>query len=310
MAITLLYVVEFVTIVAATQIRLEFYSEQSFDPKISAVQNVQRPRKNDNVRSDCDDFFIPTRGLVESGKVLKCVSEVDEEPHFGKGYISMSVLYYSGRTLFDIHSSNGSAARVELSTFLQSKSRVNMRTMPFRPDLADEHERKHLLNSIANGVRRRLQHKELDARHTLWSERRSLGSGGVLQTMDFEHYYQWNDSLETIKTALTEELRYMDLVLNSTGKPWVFRRRFTFEQMNAAMAVVKQYRIDIGWLASSLVILSITLFVMNSNVTHFDEIAFVAMKELMGEDCVLGPLVTDGRLGRDVDLREGDGTLS
>ncbi|PXF39727.1 hypothetical protein BWQ96_10565 [Gracilariopsis chorda] len=284
--------------------RSQHFAEQNFDPKISVVRGAQRPRRVDNLWSDCDDFFVSTRGLFESGKVLKCVSEVRDQLTPYKANIKLSVRYYSGDTIFDIHSRNGSYKTIDLSTFLLSKGGVRFRTMPFRPDLSSEPELKHLLNGILNGVRRRLGYSELDTRHTLWAGKELEGASEVAEEIIFYHFHDWNDSAETIATAFMAELRYMDLVLNSTGLPWVFTRPYTFEQMNPAIAVVKQYRIAHGWLLIALVLVILIQFVVNTRVTHFDEVAFLAMKELMGEDCVLGPLAADGVVGAEVDLRE------
>ncbi|PXF39677.1 hypothetical protein BWQ96_10624 [Gracilariopsis chorda] len=303
-ALALLYIAELVTIIAGTTMRSQHFAEQNFDPKISVVRGAQRPRRVDNLWSDCDDFFVSTRGLFESGKVLKCVSEVRDQLTPYKANIKLSVRYYSGDTIFDIHSRNGSYKTIDLSTFLLSKGGVRFRTMPFRPDLSSEPELKHLLNGILNGVRRRLGYSELDTRHTLWAGKELEGASEVAEEIIFYHFHDWNDSAETIAAAFMAELRYMDLVLNSTGLPWVFTRPYTFEQMNPAIAVVKQYRIAHGWLLIALVLVILIQFVVNTRVTHFDEVAFLAMKELMGEDCVLGPLAADGVVGTEVDLRE------
>ncbi|KAI0558482.1 hypothetical protein FGB62_207g011 [Gracilaria domingensis] len=180
-----------------------------------------------------------------------------------------------------------------------------MQTMPLRPDLQSEAELKYLLNVMLNGVRRRLEYDQLDLRHRWWDRTELLGSKLSSDAIYFDHFYEFNASVEMIGAALKEELRFMDLDLNSTGKPWVFRRSHTFEQIEPLMAVVRQYRIANSWLLIALVIVCITQFVVNSNVTHFEEVAFVAMKELMGADCVLGPLVTDDVVAREVDLRKG-----
>ncbi|KAI0559441.1 hypothetical protein FGB62_151g01 [Gracilaria domingensis] len=306
-----LYIAELVTIIAGTQVRSEYIAEQNFDPKLSVVGDTQRPRWEDDVRSDCDDFFVPIRGLFEAGKVLKCVSEVPPDRFILlRGAIRLSVFYFSGESRFDIFSANGSAVGIELSTFVVSKSRVFMRTMPLRPDLQSEAELKYFLNVMLNGVRRRLKYDELDVRHTLWRRGEDSGANEVSDGTFFDHFHEFNVSAEMIGKALRAELRDMDLELNSTGKPWVFRRSHTFEQMEPAMAVVRHHRIANAWLLIALVLVSMIQIIVNARATHFDEVAFVAMRELMGEDCLLGPLVTDGVVGKEVDLRKEGGKPS
>ncbi|KAI0561850.1 hypothetical protein FGB62_70g03 [Gracilaria domingensis] len=187
-----------------------------------------------------------------------------------------------------------------------------MRTMPFRPQIMSESERNLLLNGILNGVRRRLGYRELDARRTLWAGSTHFSLSGLVESVDFIHFHDWNDSVtsQMITTALIAELRYLDLVLNSTGEPWVFRRALTIEQLSPSIAVVKSYSIDHGWLLIATVLATVIQFLVNSRVTHFEEVAFVAMKELMGEDCVLGPLAAGSEAGMDVDLLQEDVSVS
>ncbi|KAI0560167.1 hypothetical protein FGB62_123g015 [Gracilaria domingensis] len=224
----------------------------------------------------------------------------------------LTVSYETGETTFYFSSSTGNSASVDLSVFLRTKGGVNMRTMPFRPEIMGEAERNLLLNGILNGVRHRLGYRELDARHKLWAGTTSLTISGVVYFVDLIHFHDWNDSVtpQMITAALIAELRYLDLVLNSTGKPWVFSRGLTFEQLSPSIAVVKRYSIAHGWLLIATVLVTVIQFLVNSRVTHFEEVAFVAMKELMGADCVLGPLAANSEAGTDVELLEEDVTVS
>ncbi|KAI0564314.1 hypothetical protein FGB62_28g229 [Gracilaria domingensis] len=302
-ALISLFAIELASIVAGTNTRSEYYAVQNFDPVVAPIQGTPRARVQHTSNQYCDDFFVSTRGLFESGNVLKCVKPFPRDPDEAvTDIIRVSVLFGSGKTLFEMHSLNGTYSAVELSTFLRSQSGMTMRTMPFRPDLMARHNLTLFLNNMMNGVRRRLGYEEIDVRLPVWSTIQLVGPSDRLESIEFAHRPNWNDSLETITEAVMLGLRDLDLVLNSTGQPWIYTKPYTFEQQNPLMAIVKPYRISHGWLLVFALLVTVVHIVINSYVTHFEDVAYVAMKELMGDDCVLGPLVESNSNTTEVDL--------
>ncbi|KAI0557552.1 hypothetical protein FGB62_290g05 [Gracilaria domingensis] len=291
------------TILAATDAREESYADKNFDPVISVPTGPLRPRVEVRSNTYCDDFFVPIRGVFENGKVLKCVTPRVRSPTEDVfNCIRVVMLYGSGRTMFEMYSQNGSFAAVELSTSVVSKSGETLKTMPFRPDLMSDQERVRLLNGILNRIATKLGHAEVETSRNLWSVQVFKGSGGKLESMDLLHRLDWSDPLESITQAVTSGLRELDLVLNSSGEPWVYTMPYTFERRNALMAITKPYRLCHGWLVLMAFLLTGIHIAVNSWVTHFDDVAYVAMKELLGEDCILGPLVEVEVHSKDVDL--------
>eukprot|EP00178_Gracilaria_changii_P010436 TRINITY_DN30394_c0_g1_i1.p1 TRINITY_DN30394_c0_g1~~TRINITY_DN30394_c0_g1_i1.p1 ORF type:complete len:704 (-),score=46.16 TRINITY_DN30394_c0_g1_i1:161-2272(-) len=303
-ALIFLYAVELGTILAGTSVRSEHYADHNFDTIVAPVRGTPRPRIPDEFNRYCDQFFVSTRGLFEYGKVLKCVKPFSKEPDAAQqDIIRVLVLYGSGKTVFEVFSQNGSYSAVELSTYLRSTSGETMRTMPFRPDLMHRQDRFLFLNNMLNMVRGRLGLDAIDVRSPVWSTLQQVSTLGRVETIEFGHRPNWNESVETITNAVILGLRDMDLVLNSSGRPWIYTKPYTFEQRNALMAVVKPHRFSQGWLLLCAALISIVHILLNSFVTHFAEVAYIAMKELMADDCVLGPLAESCSTATEVDLR-------
>ncbi|KAI0565195.1 hypothetical protein FGB62_21g214 [Gracilaria domingensis] len=146
--------------------------------------------------------------------------------------------------------------------------------MPFRPDLMNKYDQITFLNGVMNAVRSRLGYEKEDIRHQY----------------GFGYRPNWNLSTETIVDAMIWGLRDLDLVLNSSGQPWIYTAPYTFERVNPLMAVVKPFRVPHGWLTIAAVVVTAIHVIVNSFVTNFDDVAYPAMKEIIGEDCLLGPL--------------------
>ncbi|KAI0560551.1 hypothetical protein FGB62_110g05 [Gracilaria domingensis] len=202
-----------------------------------------------------------------------------------------------------MYSLNGSYASFDLSTWLRSLSGEEMRTMPFRPELMEDIARNQLLNGILNNIRLNLGYKALDGNLVPWSAYQQINSAHQIAGMTFSHGHDWNVSLETINMAVVQELGQLDLMLNSSGKPWVYTRPYTFEHFDGAMARMKRHRISHGLLVIFAVIFTALHVATNSFVTHFDDVAYVAMRELIGHDCLVGPLADVRTENMESDLR-------
>ncbi|KAI0563481.1 hypothetical protein FGB62_39g019 [Gracilaria domingensis] len=302
-ALAVLFLAEFATILAGTDNRREYYAEQNFDPVVAAVNGTPVPRVQDRFSEYCDDFFVPTRGIFRSGKVLKCVKPVSVDAFLGAtNLITVDVLYGSGRTIFMIYSQNGTFTAVELSTYVRSEGGVKLRTMPFRPDLMNKYDRITFLNSVMNGVRSRLGLEKEDIRRELWSSNADRSASGRVDTYSFGYRPNWNMSMEKILDAMIWGLRDLNLVLNSSGQPWIYTGPYAFERVNPMMAVVKPFRVPHGWLTLAAVVVTAIHAIVNSFVTHFDDVAYLAMKELIGEDCLLGPLAEGNSESAEVEI--------
>eukprot|EP00178_Gracilaria_changii_P002592 TRINITY_DN13846_c0_g1_i1.p1 TRINITY_DN13846_c0_g1~~TRINITY_DN13846_c0_g1_i1.p1 ORF type:complete len:730 (-),score=62.01 TRINITY_DN13846_c0_g1_i1:419-2608(-) len=305
LALILLYVAEFVTIVAGTQATTIYGANENFDPVLSVVNGTPRPRIEDARKPDCDDFFWPQSGLHQSGKVFKCVSlNSDWSRNKFRNLIQFRVFYGSGETGFRIYAHDGRASELIVSTGIRTTSGKVMRTMPFRAELMSEQARKKLLNGILNAFRARLGRAALNTNLTLWyaTEQRD---GDRLVQLIFGHKHDWDESLETLTEMARIELRRMDLVLNSSGAPWVYSAPYTFSMArDVTIATRRQYRISQGWLMVAAGVVSVVYVVVNTYVTHFDDVAYTVMKELIGDDCVLGPLADNSEIEcREIDLR-------
>ncbi|KAI0558953.1 hypothetical protein FGB62_177g09 [Gracilaria domingensis] len=291
LALAVLFVAEFATIIAGTQSRKEYYAEQNFDPVVAAVDGTPMPRAQDRFNEHCDDFFVPTRGIFRSGKVLKCVKPAAVLLSLGAtDLIEVSVEYGAGRTTFWIYSQNGTFAAVDLSTYVQSESGVKLRTLPFRPDMMNKYDQITFLNGVMNAVRSRLGYEKEDIRRELWSSSTARTATGRVDQYFFGYRPNWNLSTETIVDAMIWGLRDLDLVLNSSGQPWIYTAPYTVQRVNPLMAVVKAFRVPHGWLTIAAVVVTAIHVIVNSFVTNFDDVAYPAMKEIIGEDCLLGPL--------------------
>eukprot|EP00178_Gracilaria_changii_P008135 TRINITY_DN2509_c1_g1_i1.p1 TRINITY_DN2509_c1_g1~~TRINITY_DN2509_c1_g1_i1.p1 ORF type:complete len:732 (-),score=84.26 TRINITY_DN2509_c1_g1_i1:38-2233(-) len=291
------------TIMAGTDSRVESFADQNFDPVVSAAERARRPRVQDSSNRFCDDFFVATRGVFESGKVLKCVRPCRISPSRELfNCLRLQVLYGSGATVFEVYSRNGSYAGVDLSTSVLSKSGESLKTMPFRPELMSDLQRMRLLNGILNNIATRLGYEKVDIDRKLWSVQLLRGTGGRLDSMELVHRMSWSEPVQTITEAVIAGLRDLDLVLNSSGEPWVYAMPYTFERRKPLMAITKPYRLCHGWLLLTAFLVTAFHVAVNSWVTHFDDVAYVVMKELMGEDCVLGPLADSNVVCKDVDL--------
>lgn len=121
---------------------------------------------------------------------------------------------------------------------------------------------------------------------------------GVLEgARDFSFSGRIHRSHEEITAALVKQLRRMDLVLNSTDAPWVFVREEEYERRENLIIGIQAYnRVPQG----ALLILAVSLVVLRTIVnvffTSFDEVAYLVMQEIIGDDCVLGPLAANPRL--------------
>ncbi|KAI0560859.1 hypothetical protein FGB62_99g117 [Gracilaria domingensis] len=300
-----LYGTEFATIVAGTQTTSRFDTKENFDPVISVVGETPRPRVQDGRRTDCDDFFLAESNLHQSGKVFKCVHEnLDWSRNKYRNLIQFRIFYGSGETGFRIYSREGRSSELLLSTGIRTVSGQTLRTMPFRPELMNEQARKKLLNGILNTLRKRLGQPALDTNLTLWYSTEQRDGDGIVQ-MIFGHRHSWDESVENLTEIARQELRNLDLVLNSTGAPWVYTGPHSFIQVkNATVAVRREYRVSQGWLVIAAVVVSVLYLTVNSYVWHFDDVAYSVMRELIGDDCILGPLAEDsGVSSREVDLR-------
>eukprot|EP00178_Gracilaria_changii_P021054 TRINITY_DN6245_c0_g2_i4.p1 TRINITY_DN6245_c0_g2~~TRINITY_DN6245_c0_g2_i4.p1 ORF type:complete len:720 (+),score=94.05 TRINITY_DN6245_c0_g2_i4:285-2162(+) len=305
LAALLLFSAEFITIIAGTNTRSEFYSDRNFDPIIAIADGTPRHRHTDAANPHCDDFFVPTRGLFENGKVLKCVtpfSGPSPSAFGGSNFLRFIVFYGSGQTLVQVTSQNRSSTSLQLCTSLRSNSGLKLTTMPFRPDMMGTAQRNTFLNRFVNAVNDELGYERVQEARRTWTVNEHLGARGQLEAMELGFRHKWNESIDTIARAVTNQLRSLDLVLNSTGPTWVYTKPYTFEQRNGLMAIVKPYRIPHGWLVLAAVLMTVIHIIVNSYVTHFDDVAYTVMKELMGEDCLMGPLADGGIRGRDVDL--------
>ncbi|KAI0557368.1 hypothetical protein FGB62_312g011 [Gracilaria domingensis] len=286
-----LFSTEFLTIIAGTQLRVELSGETNFDPVISVADGTPRTRKPFEGNSFCDDFLVQSRGMSQSGSVLKCVQSSSKWSSFGfKNLLSIETFYGSGETLFQIYSAEGEFSVVDLSTFVRGVNRRNLRTMPFRPELMSDQSRRRLLNGILNGIRSRLGYSALDKDLRLWSSLKQE-EGDRLVSMTYGHQHNWNESSGTIANAVIAELRSLDLSLNSSGEPWVYSKPYHIGKESVAMGVRRQYRIAHGYLLIAAAFVTLANVIANTFVTHFDEVAFAAMKEIIDDDCVMGPLV-------------------
>ncbi|PXF45095.1 hypothetical protein BWQ96_05134 [Gracilariopsis chorda] len=301
LAVIVLYTGEIGAIIAGSEVRSKFTSENNFDPRISLETtrstSTLRPRLEDDVNPNCDDFFVPQRGLQRRGKVLKCVEENSNpmcEPY--EHTIQLNVRFGSGRMAFQVHGAGEECAELELSTVVRGIHGIDGRTMPFRPDLMGEVETRDVLNRIMNGVRRRLEYDEIDVKSDVWSFRESNGANDQIVDIEMYHKHEIRKTVNETKTALKAELRSADLVLNSSGAPWTFYAAYDFrQQADMVMATSKRSYVSHGALVIAVVVIYVAHIFLNSLLTYFDEVAYIAMKELIGEDCVLGPLTSNGR---------------
>ncbi|KAI0557700.1 hypothetical protein FGB62_271g025 [Gracilaria domingensis] len=284
LALTMLYVVELATIVFGSQLRQNYSAEQYFDPVLSIVKEIPRPRARRN--ENCDDFFVPTRGLQMRGEVLKCVEVSTDKwdllPY--KNLIQFSVSINPTWTSVHIFDQHGESSAVEVSTYIVSVSGNRFQTIPIHLDKMSDIRRKQFLNGFLNGVRLRLGKDPLHPDLTLWSPSRDIVAS------IYGHVHGWNDSTISITNAVISELRQMDLALNSSGMPWVFESPDIIKQMNPWMAVVRSPWIAHSWLLILAAVVTTVNVIMNTFATHFDEVAYTAMKEIIGDVSVLGPL--------------------
>lgn len=292
LGLLVLYATEISTIMASSQSRKEVRTSSNFDPVISKSTELPSPRRR--VCDHCDDFFVRTRGLHEAGQVLKCVSNYTYMGAPLRDSLTMVSDYGSGVLSIFVFTGGNNFSRVELSTFVQTIGQGRFRTMPFRPD-QNEKRTQCLLNMILNGIHSRLGYSTLSSNLTLWSALAEGNQNGTPENMVFQYQHNWTASLETITTAVVSELRSTDLVLNSTGPPWAFFEEFKYIPVeNLLMAVTEQNRIPQGLLAIFAVLLTLLQMILRFS-PHFDDVAYIAMKDVMGDDCVLGPIAGNKR---------------
>lgn len=290
LALVVLYVAEIGAIISGTQVRDEITSATNFDPVVALADGTNRRHQKRKFDDNCDDFFIPVRGMQETGRVLKCVQKVSdwEAPPFASG-ISMVAMHSEGRVSFQVCSQNRSCLYADIRTLLRGVGGRSAQTMPLRADLSEQ-TTTTLLDGILNRMRSRLGYPPLGRNLTLWTGSRSLGSQNQTQFMEFGHRHDFTESADAVLDALMAELRALDLVLNSSGPPWVFQGPYKFEPVVMTMAVVKRFRVSQGALLIVALVVTIFHIAVNSFLTHFEDVAYIAMKDLIGDDCLLGPL--------------------
>lgn len=299
LAVAVLYTGEIGAIVAGTEVRTAFKSDNAFDPRIALVHPLRPPvhRRQDSDNPNCDDFFVAQRGLRRSGKVLKCVEEnASPECQPYRQVVQLSVRFGSGKITFQVHSADGACAELDLSIILRSIQGIEGRAMAFRPDLMSDGDTRVLLNGIMNRVRAQLRSAEIGVKSDVWSLQEYRGSNGRLVEIEMYHKHELPHGVKVLKEKLNETLREMDLVLNSTGAPWVFYAPYEFRKnAELVMATSKRPYISHGALVIAAVLIMVAHAILNTMLTYFDEVAYVAMKEIIGDDCVLGPLASNGR---------------
>lgn len=288
LAAVLLLSAEFASIYAGTTTPFAVTARTNFDPVLALSTRAQRTSQG----IACDDFFVPSRGLRQGAQVLKCVtnSSVPHNAHISsaEARISLKSSINSNTHMMLVQTGEEMESAVHISIEIRSIGQGAQHMGVFRWDI-DSNYTLAVFNGIINGTLELLD---------LAPDSNVRYFSGMLQgTRDISYSRSMDRSGEQITAALVKQLRRMDIVLNSTGAPWVFVREDEYERREKLTVGIQVYnRVPQGVLLILAIILVALRTIVNMFFTSFDEVAYMAMKEIIGDDCVLGPLAANSGL--------------
>lgn len=282
----LLLLVEALTIFAGTTVSRSVSGHACFDPKVAFPTST---RKRDGLPL-CDNYFLEARGQEKGGDVRKCLDVRSRSPPYpnAKQGISLYIDETAGVSLFNIatgkqSSSSNIIVSIELMTLGEGRQRVAF----LRPDLNSSYALE-FFNTLMMQLFENLQIEPVSK------------SSELLLHQNGAHELHISLGPETsyakVEVELLSLLRGLDLVLNSTGPPWVLGTDGKFSQRpDIVMAIVAYNRVDHGVLIVVAVLLVILRIIVNSHYSSFDDVAYIGLKEVIKDDCLLGPMAENER---------------
>ncbi|KAI0567249.1 hypothetical protein FGB62_3g444 [Gracilaria domingensis] len=289
-----LVIVELVVIIAGTSVFTPITAASArFDPKLGTTTNAPRTR---DVIPGCDDFFIHARGVRKAAAVLKCVSGESTET-IGASAVDSLVLRTSvtdNTHIFSIRSTSSTiVTAVTLSMSIRTIGQGRLEVAPFRWNTRGGGI-VQLLQVVAEGM--------LNRSLPTFAEQMAVHSKDVgVINFEFQDQEIFTAPHEQLASALVSQLRRMDVVLNSTSAPFVFVKGSTYERRpGIVISVMVSNRFPQGAVAILAVSLVLLRVLINSFFTSFDDVAYVVMKDIIRDDCVLGPLAGNARVASNV----------
>ncbi|CAN8066068.1 unnamed protein product [Agarophyton chilense] len=280
--------IEFVVIFVTTPIFTPITAgATTFDAKLGVTENAPRTR---DVKPGCDDFFVPARGIHKASAVLKCVSTSSSETSGIelKDSISMTNSINDNIHSFSIRSktsSNMTTAKLVIS--IRSIGQGELEMAPFRADI-DRDATIAVFKAIAEGT---LNRPLPSFESNLISYSVEVGAETVIYEEE-----SLGEPYDRLTSALISRLRSMDVVLNTTSAPWVFVESRTYEERpNIVVSIMVSNRVPQGVVAIIAVLLVFLRILANARFSSFDDVSYVIMKDIIRDDCALGPLAGNNR---------------
>lgn len=295
-----LFAAEFATILAGTSRRHVFLSHSNFDPVLAVPTKKPAPRRN--ASSSCENFFISSRGVLQEGHVLKCIKQTSQSRTFeATDSIIAAVNYEENSLLFSVTSIDIVDA-FHISVKIRSIDGGSFETMPFRLERNDQTNPLH--DSVINGVRKKLHYHPLQKPE--WKKQIFFNQNGGGRRVIYSHTHNITLPHQDISASLLSEMQNLELVLNSSGPPWVFSQESKYEtRKNLVMAITGARRVPHGVLLIILVVTFVTQTFLCRFCGEFEKNSYIAIKEIIGDDCVLGPLAGNRRtISRSVQVSE------
>ncbi|KAI0560237.1 hypothetical protein FGB62_120g121 [Gracilaria domingensis] len=287
-----LFVAEFAAIIAGAPVFSSVTAgATAFDPKLGLTDIS--PRKID-VRTGCDDFFVPTRGIHRASAVLKCISSFQEDIMASSvqdqelDSITLHTNLNDNVHTFAIESTaSGKRTSAQLSIVIRTIGQGELQVAPFRWDINDQ-ELIAVFRKVVEGTLNR-SIPSFEERSGIFS----VTSGAMTYVYEEETFEEPHDLLAR---SLASQLRRMDVVLNSTAAPWIFVDGRTFQKRpDIVVAIVVFNRVSHGAVAIIALVLVVLRVVVNIFLTSFDDVMYVIMKDTIRDDCAMGPLTENRR---------------
>eukprot|EP00178_Gracilaria_changii_P027753 TRINITY_DN912_c0_g2_i3.p2 TRINITY_DN912_c0_g2~~TRINITY_DN912_c0_g2_i3.p2 ORF type:complete len:449 (-),score=45.77 TRINITY_DN912_c0_g2_i3:1209-2555(-) len=287
-----LIVAEFIVIIIGTSVFTTVTAGTTFfDPKLGLTETSYRKV---GTRPDCDDFFVPSRGIYKASAVLKCVTSTEEDTATGASAppepdsISMQTDINDNVHSFVIESNSvGKVTTATLSIFIRTIGQGEVHVAPFRWDI-------NLSNTTA--VFRRVVEGTLNRSIPSFERRIKYESVIVGATTIVYEAESFREPHNVLARSLVSQLRRMDIVLNSTSAPWAFVRGKTYEKRaDIVVGVMVSNRVSQGLIAIIAGLLVLLRILVNVFFSSFDDVMYIVMKDVIRDDCVLGPLADNKR---------------